>query len=113
MVRSTRNWQIVVYETREGQRPFWKWLKKLRDRQARIRIKRRLDRFASGNFGDHKSVGEGVWEMRLFFGAGYRIYFANYGESMVVLLLGGDKRAQEQDILKAKSYWADFKSRNQ
>ncbi len=64
-----------------------------------------------GNFGDHKAVGDGVWELRLFFGPGYRVYFTEAGETIVLLLCGGDKSRQEKDIEQAKECWHEYKKR--
>jgi putative addiction module killer protein len=77
---------------------FSRWLGRLRDRQARIRIQVRIDRLALGNPGDVRPVGEGVSEMRIDYGPGYRIYFIHRGGALVVLLAGGDKRTQAHDI---------------
>jgi len=63
---------------------------------------------AQGNFGDHKPVGEGVYELRLFFGPGYRIYFSKHGNTVVLLLCGGNKSSQRDDIEKARQYWGEF-----
>ena len=62
-----------------------------------------------GNFGDHRSVGEGVIELRIDFGPGYRVYVAPHGEEIIVLLCAGDKSTQQEDIANAHEYWADFK----
>ena len=80
---------------------FANWLTKLRDRQARVRVQMRIDRLALGNSGDVKPVGEGVSEMRVDYGPGYRVYFIRRGERLVVLLAGGDKRTQVRDIATA------------
>lgn len=84
----------------------------LRDKQARARIETRLARVALGNFGDSKSCREGVHELRIDWGPGYRVYYARHGQTVVLLLLGGDKRNQDADIEQAISYWQDFKRRN-
>ena len=81
---------------------FRDWLEKLRDRQARLRIYDRLKRLADGNFGDTKSVGDGVQELRMRFGPGYRAYYVWQGDVLVILLNGGDKDSQVRDIAKAK-----------
>ena len=78
------------------------WHKSLRDLQAKVAIARRIDRIKEGNLGDVKSVGEGVSELRINVGAGYRVYFTMRGGIMVVLLAGGDKSTQQADIKKAK-----------
>lgn len=103
--------EIRLYVTGDGSCPFEAWLTGLRDRQARARIKKRLDRVELGNLGDTKPLGEGVSELRVDYGPGYRIYFAQVGTAIVVLLCGGDKSSQRQDILKAKQYWIDFQQR--
>lgn len=77
---------------------FSKWLRGLRDRQARARIQTRIDRLQLGLAGDVKPVGEGVSELRVDYGPGYRIYFAQRGRALVILLAGGDKRTQDKDI---------------
>jgi len=81
---------------------FDQWLKRLKDRQAVLAISMRLTRVALGNFGDTKHVGNGVHELRLFVGPGYRLYYTFKGGSVVLLLIGGDKSDQERDIRKAK-----------
>lgn len=81
------------------------------DPQARARIRVRLDRVRLGNLGDCRPVGEGVHELRVDYGPGYRVYFGQSGGTIVVLLCGGDKRAQEQDIKQAKAYWDEYRRR--
>lgn len=80
---------------------FSKWLSGLRDRQARVRVQIRLDRLKLGLAGDVKSVGSGVWELRVDYGPGYRVYFVRRREDLVFLLVGGDKRTQDRDIKDA------------
>jgi putative addiction module killer protein len=87
---------------------FDKWLIGLRDTQARARILMRLDRLASGNPGDVKHVGEGISEMRIDFGPGYRVYFMRRGQLVIVLLCGGDKSSQARDIRLAKRIAAEW-----
>jgi putative addiction module killer protein len=79
-----------------------KWFKSLRDRQARARIDVRIRRLSLGNPGDVRPVGEGVSELRIDYGPGYRVYFVQRGQTLVILLAGGDKRTQDQDIKKAR-----------
>lgn len=86
---------------------FSAWLRRLRDIEARHRIVARLKRAAFGNFGDVKPVGDGVHEMRVDCGPGYRVYYARDGERVYLLLCGGDKRTQAQDIALAKALWAE------
>jgi putative addiction module killer protein len=80
---------------------FSKWLRSLRDIQARARIQARIDRLESGNPGDAKPVGNGVSEMRIHYGPGYRVYFIERGSQLIVLLAGGDKDSQTNDIQRA------------
>jgi putative addiction module killer protein len=80
---------------------FSKWLRELRDRQARARIQTRIDRLQLGLAGDVKPVGEGVSELRIDYGPGYRVYFIRRGRELVILLAGGDKRTQDRDIKTA------------
>lgn len=88
----TRSREIVLYLAKNGSCPFEEWLNNLRDRQARARIRKRLDRVAFGNLGDVKSVGAGVMELRITYGSGYRIYFSQVDDRIVLLLCGGDKK---------------------
>lgn len=81
---------------------FVAWMHALRDTQGRAVIARRVERMASGNFGDHKSVGGGVSELRVPFGLGYRVYYTLRGKELVVLLCGGDKGSQRRDIARAR-----------
>ncbi|MEG4244043.1 type II toxin-antitoxin system RelE/ParE family toxin [Microcoleus sp. MON2_D6] len=101
---------IQRYSTPDGKVPFSEWLDSLRDLKAKFKIDRRLDRVGTGNFGDYRSVGEGVYELRINYGPGYRVYFGQVEETIVLLLIGGDKSTQEQDIRKAKTYWTDYRS---
>lgn len=89
--------------------PFDDWLATL-DQKARSRIVDRLDRLRLGNFGDCKAVGEGVYELRFFFGSGYRIYYAVSGRQVVLLLAGGSKKNQAKDIRSAKNFWNRYKA---
>jgi len=95
----------------DGREPFTEWLKSLRSRQAKAIILARLERLAVGNFGDCKPCREGVKELRIHYGQGYRIYFAQVGQSAILLLSGGDKRTQSADITEAVEYLRDFKRR--
>ena len=81
---------------------FTKWIENLKDLRAKVRILARIDRIELGNFGDVSPVGEGVSEMRIFYGPGYRVYFVQRGSEVVILLSGGDKSTQTKDIIKAK-----------
>ena len=82
--------------------PFERWLKKLRDRRARIAIASRVERIEDGNFGDHHIVGGGVSELRINVGQGYRVYYTIRNSTLVILLCGGDKSSQQKDIRRAQ-----------
>jgi putative addiction module killer protein len=87
---------------------FAKWIAGLRDRRARAKIAARIDRLAFGNAGDAEPVGEGVSELRIHYGPGYRVYFTRRGPVVIVLLCGGDKSTQAQDIKTAKALAAQL-----
>ena len=87
------------------------WLASLKDLKARARIAARLDRLSLGSFGDSKALREGVSELRIDWGPGYRVYYAMLGRTCVLLLCGGDKRRQASDIKRAIEYLEDFKER--
>lgn len=100
--------ELQEYLTDSGQNPFRDWLEGLKDRQARAKIRVRLNRIRLGNFGDCKSVGHGVSELRIPHGPGYRVYFGRKGETIVILLSGGDKKTQSRDIELAQRHWDDY-----
>lgn len=102
---------VLRYINESGHEVVTEWLLSLNDKQARARIEARFFRLATGNFGDCKSLRDGVWELRIDLGAGYRVYYAQVGNAIVVLLCGGDKRKQDADIYRAVQYLADFKRR--
>jgi len=104
--------EISDYETEDGRVPLKEWLSSLTDRRARARIVARLDRMSTGNFGDCKPLNAGVWELRIDHGPGYRVYYSKTGNTVVLLLIGGDKRRQQADIETALAYLADWKRRN-
>lgn len=91
---------------------FAKWLGSLRDRRAMAKIVDRLKRASNGNFGDHKSVQGGVFELRVDYGPGYRVYFFQRGKELVILLCGGDKRTQDADVAYAKRLKAEIEKRD-
>ncbi|NJK77050.1 MAG: type II toxin-antitoxin system RelE/ParE family toxin [Oscillatoriales cyanobacterium RU_3_3] len=103
--------QIKSYSQPDGTVPVDEWLDSLRDFKGKAKIVKRLERFRGGNLGDYRSVGEGVSELRIDFGPGYRVYFGQVGETIMLLLCGGDKSTQEQDIRTAKKYWEEYRSR--
>jgi putative addiction module killer protein len=103
--------RLEIYAIDDDDTPFLSWLEDLRDRKAIAIIKKRLDRVAMGNLGDYQSVGGGVFEFRIDYGAGYRVYFAPIEKVVLLLLCGGDKSTQDQDIAKAKKFLTDFNKR--
>lgn len=105
-------YQIEHYLTPEGRDPFAEWLARLADRRARAFTLARVGRMEAGAFGDCKPVGAGVWEARIDYGPGYRVYYARAGARLIVLLIGGDKRKQQADIESAAHYWKDWQERN-
>ena len=105
------NFILREYLSENGQSPFDKWLIGLRDLRARARVDTRLNRASLGNLGDFASIGEGVFELRIFYGPGYRVYYSLAGENVMLLLLGGTKGTQKRDIQTAKAYLADYRKR--
>lgn len=103
--------QVIIYANQDGYEPFSEWVDNLRDRQGKRRILQRLRRIEQGNYGDVAPIGDGLSELRMFFGPGYRIYFGEDAENIVVVLCGGDKSTQEKDIEDAKAYWKEYISR--
>ena len=95
------NYSLHMIEVRKTE-IFTNWFDNLKDRRAKARIQARIDRLELGNFGDVAPVGEGVSELRIFYGPGYRVYFVQQGSVVVILLSGGDKSTQKPDIVKAK-----------
>lgn len=100
--------RVKEYITRSGLIPYRLWLDSFKDVKIKARIQSRVLRIESGNFGDYRSIGQGVYELRLDFGSGYRIYFGIDGDALILLLLGGDKSSQKKDIQKAKTFWKEY-----
>ena len=103
--------ELILYVTTEGREPFTEWLSSLPDLKARAKIRVRLDRVSLGNFGDCHGVGDGIQELRINYGPGYRVCFAQEGTMIVLLLCRGDKSSQTKDIETAKQYWTDYRRR--
>ena len=103
--------EIRRYRTTTGVEPFTQWLSELPDRQARARILARLERIEVGNFGDVKVLRDGVSELRIDWGPGYRVYFGRDGRTLIVLVCGGDKRKQRTDIKRAVELWQEYEER--
>lgn len=107
----TKPRRLALYRDKAGRVPFEDWLRALRDVRGRAKILARLERVEEGNLGLTRPVGEGVLELKIDFGPGYRVYLGQDGPTLVVLLCGGDKSTQRADILKAIQYWTDYQSR--
>lgn len=101
--------EILRYLDSSGRDVFGEWLSTISDKRTRAKILARIDRVGLGNFGDSKSLVGGVWELRIDWGPGYRVYFGRRGSMVVVLLGGGDKRSQAADIRRATESWMDYK----
>jgi putative addiction module killer protein len=104
-------YELKQYSDANGNNLFAEWLNSLKDRQGLARIAARLLRLENGNFGDCKSVGNGVWELRIDTGPGYRVYYAIENKKLVLLCHGGDKSSQSTDVIKAISRWKDWQTR--
>ena len=104
--------EIRHYLNTDDKDVFLGWLKPLRDSVAKMQIVKRVNRIEQGNFGDIKFCRDGVWEMRIDVGAGYRVYYAQSGSQVILLLCGGDKRTQDADIERAVKYWQDWQRRS-
>ena len=109
--RKFNTYEIRHYLAENEKDVYLDWLKKLRDTTAKIAIDRRVNRVEQGNFGDHKFCRDGVWELRIDAGAGYRVYYAIADKEIVLLLCGGDKRTQDADIARACEHWQDWQRR--
>lgn len=97
-----------MYETANGRVPFSEWMDSIEGQQVYEIVMTRLERVELGNFGDHHGVGEGVSELIIDFGPGYRVYYGLQGFDLVILLVGGDKSSQQADIETAKAYWRNY-----
>ena len=101
---------VEIYRTPDGREPFMEWLRQLRDVKARARIRNRIARIEEfGAFGDSEPVGEGVFELRFFFGPGYRVYYGQTGQTIILLLCGGDKQTQDRGIRRAKRLFNEYR----
>ena len=102
---------VEIYQNKQGRRPFEAWVNRLRDQRAQTAVENRIRRFSLGNLGDYKPIGEGICELRIDIGPGYRVYFRRIGQTIILLLCGGDKRSQRRDIERAKQFWNDYQER--
>jgi putative addiction module killer protein len=98
---------VRVFRDERGKEPFMEWVNS-HSTKTKDRIMERLYRLQAGNLGDHKRIGPGLFELRLFFDGGLRVYFGRDGDVIIVLLCGGDKKTQQRDINKAKEYWRRY-----
>lgn len=104
-------YEIDYYKTEDGTAPFREWLAALRDVTGRAKIRVRLDRARLGNLGDHKHIDDGLCELRIDYGPGYRVYYAVEGNRLILFFIGGDKESQKRDIAKAAGYLQDHRRR--
>lgn len=100
---------VRLYQLPDGRVPYQIWIERLRDRRAKQMMQARLARMVYGNLGVVRPVGEGVCEAVINYGPGYRIYFGQEGDKIIIFLCGGDKSTQNEDIKKAKEYWEDYR----
>lgn len=112
MNQATKKYQVSIYRKENDDAPFKDWLKGL-DGQAKARIVARIQRIEQGNFGEYKPLGDDVYELKYRFGPGYRAYYGQKDDAIVLLLCGGDKSTQRKDVKKAKKYWLDYKERGE
>jgi putative addiction module killer protein len=103
--------ELFHYQTADGRIPYREWLDSVNNPVGYASIQSRTDRLKRGLFGDCDPVGEGVWELRIDTGPGYRVYYARSGKRVVLLLCGGDKRKQTADVKRAKEFWKDYEKR--
>lgn len=106
----SQSWSITIYETLGEVCPYIEWYETL-SRKTQARIDVRLTRVSLGNFGDCKSLGDGIYELRFHFEGGYRIYYGISGKRVVLLLMGGGKKTQSKDIKTARRYWKDYQEK--
>jgi putative addiction module killer protein len=100
--------RLLIYETEDGRRPFAMWMDGLRGSDIHAIVLTRMDRVELGNLGDWGTVGEGVYELRIHLGPGYRVYFGQDGDDVILLTGSKKSKSQSQDIAEAKAYWRDY-----
>ena len=103
---------VLQYVTASGRRPFQDWIDSIKVKAIKASVAARIGRVRAGTFGDWRSVGDGVFELRVDRGPGYRIYLARQEPTLVILLAGGEKKSQQIDINRAKAYWKDYEARS-
>jgi len=110
-MKEVKQLEVRDYITGFGKKPFVIWINSLKNKQTQSIIWNRVYRLHSGNLGDCRYIIDGIYELRIHYGAGYRAYFGKEGNTVVVLLCGGNKSDQQKDIQKAKEYWQDYNQR--
>jgi len=105
--------ETYYYLTASGRDPYQEWVDKLKDHTGRTVILPQVDRVTAGNFGEHRSLQEGVWKLKIDVGPGYRVYYALERTTIVMLLCGGSKRTREADIQRAVRYWNNYQRRRE
>lgn len=100
--------EILSYTTPSGRNRYRQWYTRIKDEKARIAISNRIARLQAGNFGDFKRLSKNLYELRIPYGPGYRVYFGIYQNDIIILLCGGTKSTQQRDITRAQNYWNDF-----
>ncbi len=103
--------EILTYTMPSGRSPYRHWYTQIRDEKTKTVISNRIRRLETGNFGDFKRLRQDLYELRIHYGPGYRIYFGSFQNTVVVLLCGGTKGTQQRDIIRAENYWNDFLQR--
>ena len=111
MLKDVLSYSVQIFKTAQGRLPFRQWLDNLSDLKARVAIELRIERLGLGNFGQCKSLGGGLFELKIDIGPGYRVYFGKVGKAIVLLLCAGDKKSQPKDIAKAREYLESYKER--
>lgn len=111
-LNSADPYSIELFESAHGKVPFEDWFVGLRDEKTKAVIRKRLDRLCLGNFGDHRHIREGVYELRIDYGPGFRIYYAHADKKIILLLVGGNKSSQRRDIEIAVTYWKAQRNTN-
>lgn len=106
-----QEYSIEIYETKTGRKPFIEWLERVKDVSISRKIRARIERIQSGNLGDYRELGSGLFEFRIFHRPGYRIYFGKEGHRVILLLSGGNKGSQSRNIEKARVFLEDYRKR--
>lgn len=105
------NRELRLFKTKNGRVPFHDWLTKLKDRQGRALVRIRIDRLCIGHRGNYRSLGNRLFELKINYDPGYRIYYGDDDGKLILILCGGDKGTQKRDIERAKKYWNDYRGK--